>query len=187
LDTPPSTRTAADVRGAATGALILSGFGAAWALLALKSLAAPPALPLAVASVVALVLVVLSVRRIVTAGRLPRGNDAEMARRGRNTGIAFGVIFTLEGALIALGAVLLARARQPLWIPPMAALVVGLHFLPLARVFGVPLYYWTGGATVAWALLASAIPEPVARLLLLGLGVGIILWVTASVILYRVR
>ncbi len=36
---------------------------------------------------------------------------------------------------------LLARLGLSIWIPIAVAVIVGLHFIPLARVFEVPLYY----------------------------------------------
>jgi hypothetical protein len=180
-------RTAANVRGAALGALILTAFGTAWAVLALTSLPAPPHLPIALVAAVAAVLMGLAVRRVLTAGSLPSPEDEEAAQQGRRAGVAFGIIFTLEGATIGVGAVLLARADQSAWIPPFAAIVVGLHFLPLARVFRVPLYTCTGTAAVVWTLLCMAALQPWLRLLALGLGMGAILFTTAAVVLYRVR
>ena len=184
---PLLPRTAANVRGAAVGALILTAFGTAWAILALTSLPAPPTLPIALVAVLALALMGLSVRRALTASSLPSPEDKEAARQGQKAGIAFGIIFTLEGAIIAVGAVLLAKAGQSSWIPLFAALVVGVHFLPLARVFRVPLYTWTGVATVVWVLACAASPQPWLRLLALGLGMGLILFSTAAIVLYRVR
>jgi hypothetical protein len=180
-------RTAANVRGAALGALVLTAFGSVWAVLPLASLETPQGLPIALVAVVAVVLMGLAIRRALTADSLPSPEDEEAAQQGRRAGMAFGVIFALEGATIGVGAVLLGKAGLSAWIPPFAAVVVGLHFLPLARVFRVRLYTWTGTATVVWALLCMAAPQPWLRLLALGLGMGAILFGTAAIVLYRVR
>jgi hypothetical protein len=185
METP---RTAAHLRGVAVGALILTGFGSFWVLIALASWQPRPNLALAAGLAVTCGLLLAAVWRLVTAGRAPAAKDAEAAAaRGRKAGLAFGLIFTLEGGLIALGAILLTRAGLPLWIPPLAALVVGIHFFPLAAVFGVPLYHWTGGAMVVWVLICASIDDVALRLLLLGLGVGGILWLTVGLALFSTR
>jgi hypothetical protein len=69
----------------------------------------------------------------------------------------------------------------------MTALIVGLHFLPLARVFAVPLYSWTGGGAILLVLVCAFIPDASLRVLLLGLGMGVILWLSAALVLYRTR
>ncbi|WP_351236863.1 hypothetical protein [Streptomyces sp. NPDC002133] len=50
----------------------------------------------------------------------------------------FNQINGLQWLLIVAIAVVCARARMPVLIPPLVAIVVGLHFLPLAAVFEQP-------------------------------------------------
>jgi hypothetical protein len=181
------TLNRAHARGTAAGAFILSAFGGAWVLVALANWEARPVWASGAAGAVLGLLEVLAVARFVSAGRLPDVEDAKAAAEGRRTGMWFGIIFSLECALIALGAVLLSRSGLALWIPSLAALVVGLHFFPLARLFGVPLYFATGAGTVACVLLTAFLREPSMRLLLLGLSVGAVLWASSALALYQVR
>ena len=47
----------------------------------------------------------------------------------------FGIIFGIEGALIGLSSALFRRLGCAYWVLPMMAVIIGLHFLPLAYVF----------------------------------------------------
>jgi hypothetical protein len=50
------------------------------------------------------------------------------AAAGRRIGILCGIIFWIEFGLIALCAALLARHGLVLWIPIVAAIIVGIHY-----------------------------------------------------------
>jgi hypothetical protein len=183
----PTALTAERLRGIAAGAFLLTAFGGFWVFVALAEWKDRPAGCLALATAVAGGLGGLSVRRFVLAARAPSPDDREAARKGRRMGIVFAAIFSSEGGLIGLGAFLLARQGLPLWIPAMTALVVGLHFLPLAAVFDVPLYYWTGVAMCLCTVGSVFLVGPSTRLLVLGLSVGAVLWLTAARVLYQTR
>lgn len=63
-------------------------------------------------------------------------------------------------------------------------LVVGLHMLPLARLFKYTPHYVTGAALVAWAI-TSAVSLPLERMQgYSALGTGMILWVSAVYTLF---
>ena len=65
------------------------------------------------------------------------------------------------------------------WFIPMVIAVVGLHFLPLARLFRYPPHQLTGGALIALAILAplaSGRPDNAWG----PLGTGLILWASAA-------
>ncbi|MGW8482464.1 hypothetical protein ACWGJP_04955 [Microbacterium sp. NPDC055903] len=83
------------------------------------------------------------------------------------TAIAFGgtasviylVVFWLEViAIIVLAIVATRRKRQDL-IPVLVLAVVGIHFLPLAWVFGQPIFFVTGVLVTAVAVLAVFLPD----------------------------
>lgn len=122
------------------------------------------------------------------ASRLPRDTssargtrDAAEGKRSR----AFGVVFVLEIVIIALGIVLLNVFHHPEFRLPFAIIVVGIHFLPLARLFAVRLYYAIGvllvlvGVTVMLAVPAGAmIGNRLAWDVLVGSASALILWLT---------
>lgn len=99
----------------------------------------------------------------------------------------FGIIFGIESGLIWLCAMVLAHLGLSVWIPIAVAVIVGLHFIPLARVFEVPLYYWTGVLSVLGMLGCSLIRDAGTRLLCAGLIMAAVFWLTAAVLLLRAR
>jgi hypothetical protein len=54
------------------------------------------------------------------------------------TGRSFGIVVGVEVLLAGLGAWFLAYRRRTELIPPWVALVVGVHFFPLARCSKIP-------------------------------------------------
>jgi hypothetical protein len=175
----------AHVRGTAAGAAILTLFGGAWCILALALWPAHPGWSIPAGCVVAAALLVLSVQRLVALRGIPSVDDPVAAAKGKRAGMWFGIIFGAECLLICLAAILLASLGLSIWIPIAVAAIVGLHFLPLARVFEVPLYYWTGALSVLGMLACSLIPDPATRVLCAGLVMAAVLWATALLLLLR--
>jgi hypothetical protein len=166
------------------GALILTYFGAFWAYESITNW--PQVSPLAVVllSLPVVALTVFAILRFIGVARLPIATNGEQAvRDGKRIGITFGVIFTVEFILIAVVSIILANLDRPLLIPVAIALIVGLHLFPLARVFRLRVYTITGLMCVVSSLASLLIYEEALRLLVLGLAVAIILWVSAGVVL----
>jgi len=84
-----------------------------------------------------------------------------------------------------LTAVVLGRIGHPELILPAIAVIVGMHFIPLAKLFNLPLYYWTGGSLVLIAVVSFPIGHQVLRQAITGLGCGLSLWLTSAVLLWR--
>jgi hypothetical protein len=55
------------------------------------------------------------------------------------TGRSFGIVVGIEVLLVGLGAWFLASRKRNELIPPWVALVVGVHFFPLAPLFNDPM------------------------------------------------
>ena len=97
----------------------------------------------------------------------------------------YNVIVGVEFALIAAGALVLGKSGEPTWIPVWVCTVVGVHFLPLARVFpglflvplGVALLVVALGALVV-GLVTTTSPSTVA-----GPGAGLCLLLAAVAVL----
>jgi len=79
-----------------------------------------------------------------------------------------------------------ARNRGDL-IPLGIALVVGLHFLPFARIFRAPECYVTGAAIAIWCVLSWALFRAPKMDVSVGIGTGLILWFTGAYDLIRSR
>ena len=164
--------------GRAVGAMFFSVFGGLWVTLGLAQvLAHPPAWVWLLPALPALALLgrAVTVFRRHRGARAALGSQPEVKQREKlfhriNAG-QWIAIFVLGNALkwLGLGA----------WFIPMVIAVVGLHFLPLARLFRYPPHQLTGGALIALAILAplaSGRPDNAWG----PLGTGLILWASAA-------
>lgn len=179
--------TKARMRGITGGAAILTFFGGFWFIVTLVFQPARPAWTIPAASITTFVLLVVCVLRWAQSAKMPDIHDPAAAAKGKRAGVTFGIIFGLEGGLIALVSVLLGRSGLGDWIPVAVGLIVGVHFLPLAYVFEVPVYYWTGGLSILGILGCLRIHGVGPKLLCVGLVMGTALWSTALLLLVRMR
>jgi hypothetical protein len=179
--------TKARLIGIIGGASILTLFGGFWCIAALAFWPPRPIWGIPAASAGTLVLLVACIFRLTAIRKLPDRHDPAAAARGKRSGILFGIIFGLEGGLIALCSALLGRSGLGNWIPVEVALIVGVHFIPLARVFEVRLYYWTGGLSVFGILACLLIQAVGPRLLCVGIVMAGVLWLTTVLLLLQTR
>ncbi|HEX5501253.1 MAG TPA: hypothetical protein VFW96_01440 [Thermomicrobiales bacterium] len=180
------------MRGIASGIFFMAFFGAVWGLLGLSFLTGG-------ARVIAWVVIALVTLGFCGVGgallrharALPETASAEDAAEGRRIGRWFGIVFGVESGLIALASVLLGIFQAGQYIAPVVALIVGLHFFPLAPLFRVPAYYGTGALLVVLALIALVAlllgvplgsPSPDNWSSFVGVGAALILWATALAI-----
>jgi hypothetical protein len=168
-------------------------FGDLWALLATLALTAPQrAVLFAIVAAVTAVLSVPAVRTLIQSRGLPRRSTPEASARGRAAGRRYAAVVAVEFVAVFVVANLLGSAGLTPFIPPVVALIVGLHFLPLAAIFGVRAYYLTGAlislvAMAAVALLLGVTPDdPFGPSFVVGLGTAAVLWATAFVLLRAV-
>lgn len=184
------------LRGRAAGIIVCTVMGLAWtgpALLALSPVAAVPILVVSVAICAALL---VGARRLQVAvasahsaayrsSELPSEADMQNVRR------RFVLVTVGEFAAIVAAGNILAWLGSSRWIPAVICAVVGLHFVPLARLFRVRLYYGTAGALclVAATTMAFGVIGSSASLwkILPGLGAAVVLWATGALLLVEVR
>jgi hypothetical protein len=179
--------TVAHIRGLVGGAVILTLFGSFWCIIVLASWTTRPGWSIPAGSVVTITLLALCVMRLMASRNIPSIDDPAAAAKGKRAGMLFGIIFGLEGGLIALCSTLLARYGLGIWIPIAAAVIVGVHFIPLAFVFEVPLYYWTGVLSVLGMLACSLVHDAATRVLCAGLVMAAVLWLTVVLLLLQTR
>lgn len=154
--------------------LILTGFAAAWACAALRLSGGPPALlflPIA-----------LSVALLAWGWRGSR----TFAQNGRNVRKTVALWSSIEVVALVVTANLLQILGRGDLAFPLAAIIVGLHFLPLARGIPVRLYYATGAGLLlagGAGLLVGAHERP----MVVGFGAALTLWATALVVAQRAR
>ncbi|MEV4947062.1 hypothetical protein [Streptomyces sp. NPDC053755] len=159
-----------------SGVGFLALFGAGWWLLgtsAFDGWVRPVAIVVGCALALGLMLAAQRLLPASAGGPLP----AHLRRR-------FHRINALQWLLIIVIAVVCGRAGSPVLIPPLVALVAGLHFLPLAVVFSQPrlrlpaallVLAGTGGLAV-WATHG---PDTTVRLVV-GVTAALSLWTTAA-------
>ncbi len=145
-----------------------------------------------------IVLVCGGVLLLRTASRLPqdttdRGKMHD-ATEGKRYGTLFGLVFGLEMVTIAVGSRLLNVFHYPEFVMPFVAIVVGVHFFPLARLFHVHLYSVTGtllvltSVTVVFAVpIQTQIENLLAWNALVGVFCAAILWLTGLYALLQGR
>jgi hypothetical protein len=181
----PAQRVRPKARGIdlAITALVLSVAAMAWFG---WGQAQPPAgwsAPLIAGSCVSIAAVVLAG---VTAWRYRRDeqlmNDPAVGRR-------YGLVVGVEVAACALGVAALAIAGKPAYVPAWILLVVGVHFLPLGRLFGIAELYPAGLAASAAAIAAAVTGAvtAVAPSAVAGAGGGLACLVTALSCVRRVH
>ncbi|MFE9451711.1 hypothetical protein [Streptomyces sp. NPDC006739] len=160
----------------------MSVFASMWEFLGISGLAPRVSVSalfcvVAVAVAVAVAAVTLTVRF----GLLP--GQRRMRRTASNSLRVFGQVNI--GQTVAVVAAVLVLGRLGLWsyVPAAVCLIVGVHFLPLARSFAQPQYWWTGGLLVFLALTGavtlSAGGDAANVRALIGFGAAVALWATA--------
>jgi hypothetical protein len=178
-----------------TGAAFLAGFGALWALAGGASLPTRAQAALIVVVVVVIAGFSVAIARLWRHAReLPASRSPEAVARSISAGRRLGCLFALEGVTIAAASWLLSTSRHDALIAPVVALIVGVHFLPLAPLFQVRAYYVTGIAMILLAMGGIAAVAVGARpggasvfvwSSVVGIGSALILWVTALWALLR--
>jgi len=98
--------------------------------------------------------------------------------RGAHVGKVVGLWSAIEVAALVAAANVLEHVHRPDLMMPVGAVIVGLHFFPLARGIPVRFYHATGAGLVIAGLVGLLLPAG-ERPLVVGLSAAIILWGTA--------
>jgi MFS family permease len=91
-----------------------------------------------------------------------------------------------EGAGIVVAPTILINVGHPELLLPVTALVVGLHFLPMARRIPFPGFYWIGFALLAAAATGFALSQTIGGKIS-GLASAAVLWTAAVIAVGRER
>jgi hypothetical protein len=162
------------LHGRANGAMIMTGFGALWLLLRLY---AEQMLNAANAAYIAAVVLALASGAMYLhrqASRWPR------PPRNPALGRAFGWINAFEWIAVFAAWIILGRLHLDVYGVSATVGIVGLHFIPLARLFRYAPHYVTGALMTLWAAY-SAIRVPADRMQgIAALGAGVILLASAA-------
>ena len=121
------------------------------------------------------------------ASMVARFRGSATAMRDERVGRRYGITVGAEVAAIVLGVVALGLAGRPADTAPWILLVVGVHFLPLGRLFGSVDLLWSGLVLCAVAVAAAvtgAVSAVAPSAVTGGFG-GLVLVVTAVTSLRR--
>ena len=164
--------------GRAVGAVFFAFFGGVWALLGYELGGWRTPLPLIAAAAVALTLLGVAVRVIRKCrGAMVAVRGGEQYRRMRRH---FRAINAGQWIAAIIAVFVLHHMRLDEWIAPAIMLIVGLHMLPLARVFRYRPHYLTGAALILTALLYPLATRNGPASALGGMLAAAILWLSAA-------
>jgi hypothetical protein len=175
-NTEPVPRIA--IKSIAFGILLMGFFTSIWLAIASSALSGIYYwLCLGVLLTVLIGFVVYATRLLLRSKEFPRAKPEDKAEGGRMQ-IWYGVIFGGEGLLIGATCGILGAKGLDNYIVPAIALIVGLHFYPMAAVFHRKFDYltgtWTTGIAITTLFLEArkiiSIPQ---AFLMVGLGTAI--------------
>ena len=141
------------VRSIAAGMLMMAFFTTLWAGIAFGSLGGMEhGAPLLIFPVLCIAFIANAIYLSVISKRFPKLTSEEDKAEGKKSGMWFGIIFGAEGLLIFLGINIVTNFGHADLSIPVIALVVGLHFYPLAKVFERKIDYYLATWTTVVAI-----------------------------------
>jgi hypothetical protein len=155
MENEPHIIPGAAVKGIATGLVMMAAFTLIWAAIAYHGLAAGNYwAALVIFPIFSIIFIVNAVRLYKIAPLYPKlTSEADLAEEKR-MGKWFGIIFGAEGLGIFIGINIVVNIGHPELTIPVLALVVGLHFYPLAKVFKRTVDYYLATWSTIVAVLA---------------------------------
>ena len=135
----------ASIRGTASGVIFMAFFGTLWAGIGIKGLQGWGFLWLLILSLlIGVILLIGGIVLIMKSKRLSNEMGEGEFHRWKRKNRWFGIIFGLEGVLIAADAAICVSTNHLDLFVPVMALIVGAHFFPLAYLFQVKIHYISG-------------------------------------------
>ncbi|MDM5187299.1 hypothetical protein QUF99_08155 [Bacillus sp. DX4.1] len=135
----------AAVRGTAFGVIFMAFFGTLWAGIGIRGLQGWGFLWLLILSLlIGVILLIGGIVLIMNSKRLSNEMVEGDSHRWKRKNMWFGIIFGLEGVLIAAAAAICGSTNHLDLFVPVMALIVGAHFFPLAHLFQVKIHYISG-------------------------------------------
>lgn len=150
----------------------LQGWGSTWLII--------------VAVFVGILLLSGGISLLVASKQLSQPAESD-THRWKRVWIWFGIIFTVEGLAIGAASAICTATNHFNLLFPIMAIIVGVHFIPLAPLFRVKTHYITGTLLTLLAMATLLfIPENttlgghpvIAWWLVVGFGSALILWGT---------
>jgi hypothetical protein len=171
------------LKGSARGALICALFGSAWMYWAVVFSGISTPVWFSIVTVTAVALVAWAFLRVRAVRHLPPSpTESEHSRAFRKF---FWVDVGIEWGLVGVAVFALPRFGHGDLIPPALGVIIGLHFLPLVKIFRAPVYYWTGGTMVVAALGSLLMHRGHIRNVFACAAFALTLWVTSVAVLCK--
>jgi hypothetical protein len=171
------------LKGSARGALICAFFGSAWMYWAVVFSGNPTPVWFSIVTVPAVALIAWAFLRVRTVRHLP--SSAAELEHSRAFRRFFWVDVGIEWGLSGVAVFALPRFGRGDLIPQALGVIIGLHFLPLVKIFRAPPYYWTGSIMVVAALGSFLMHQGHIRNIFACAALGLTLWVTSVAVLGR--
>ncbi|OIK10777.1 hypothetical protein BIV60_20105 [Bacillus sp. MUM 116] len=178
----------AAVLGIASGVIFMAFFGTLWAGIGIRGLQGWGFLWLLTLSLlVGVILLIGGIVLIMKSKRLSNKMVEGDSHGWKRRNMWFGIIFGLEGVLIAAASAICVSTNHLDLFVPVMALIVGAHFFPLAHLFQVKIYYISGSLLcLLSAITLLTLPvrvtwenhQIVVWWTSVGFGSALILWVT---------
>jgi hypothetical protein len=137
--------------GTAIGTLFLAGFGAIWMAIALRSLNQLHVLQIAFIALLVCGLAASSFYTFQHTRKLANHASNDLWRKKSNR--VMGIVNVAQWCAIFLCVNMLNHYHRQALVVPAIILIVGIHFLPLARLFHSLPNGMTGIFMIAWAIL----------------------------------
>ena len=155
MDNEPHVMPGAAVKGIATGMIMMAVFTIMWAAIAYQGLDGGNYwIVLLIFPVLSIVFVINAVKLYSISKYFPKlTSEADLVEQKRMRKW-FGIIFGAEFLGIAIGINVVINLGHPDLTVPVIALVVGLHFFPLAKVFKRTIDYYLATWSTIIAILA---------------------------------
>jgi len=173
----PIQPASASRAGRAIGAMFFSVFGCAWiGNWALRAYSSNCAL---LAGIVTVGLTLLFCA--ITIYRKNKGAlslDVDSAQK-KKTDRIFHIVNVGQWVGIWIAVNVLNNVGKPEWAVPAAIFIIGLHFIPLARLFRYFPHYIAGSVLMVWAVVYPWISAGGPTDSIGSLGIGVILWSSA--------
>jgi len=177
----PLISSGARLKGNARGAMVCALFGSAWMFWTAAFAATARTAALALVTVVTVLICGWALSRVRLARRYK--DSAEDQARWAAIAPLFWINTGAEWVLGAGAVFALAHFERYSLIPQFLGILIGLHFLPLAKLLRVPRYYVMGTAMILCVLASLLIPEGSTRNVIACAGIGLPMWITAVAIL----
>ena len=160
------------------GAVVLNIFATIWWIVGAVTLNWSPALSIGVPVVILLYLFLIQKK---SGTMLVNQSEQESRRIGRLVSIASSI----EGIAIFITVNILANLGKSELLLPIIAIIVGLHFLPLARWIPSTVYYYTAVVLILLGTIGLCNVDSILRMIIVCFGSALTLWLTSYSLIRR--